>query len=343
MMTPQLDEPFIIANWVKMCLDAFEKQGLDAYDLMQSAQLCASELQSPLAPVHTDKINALFDAVIATTQCESIGIDAGKNISLTTFHALGYAVIASQSLWEGFSRVIRYNYGISNVTRLYLQTNGDEVELGVVREGEAPLHDAILDAAACMMVRICRFLTPQGTDLLRVSMGRDRPADYENYERYFRSPVSWGDSRYRLVFSRNYFHCRLPNADVLLANENERLCEIYFGRLFNRKLTQRVRSLLRQTMATEETSLQKVAHTLHLSERSLQRHLSQEGTNFRELVDEVRQEIAERYLKSSSMSISQIAYSLGFNDAGNFSRAFKRWFSCSPETYRQSLQESPLL
>ncbi|WP_157496820.1 AraC family transcriptional regulator [Hahella ganghwensis] len=342
-MMMQLREPFIISSWVNMCLDAFVKQGLDAKALLQSADLVESELDSPLLPVHIEKVNRLFDTAEKLSGCTCLGIEAGKNIHLTTFHALGYSVIASHSLWEGFSRIVQYHSGISNVARLYMRNEGDEVELGIVREETAAVHDTILDAALCTMIRICRFLAPQEPDLRHVSLGRQKDEGHENFDRFFRRPVQWGSSRYSLRFGRNFFHDRLNTADAMLASENERLCELYFGRLFNKQLTQQVRMILRKSPAKDEISLQHVAQILHLSERSLQRRLSQEGVCFRELVDELRQEDAERYLKSTTMSISQIAFRLGFNDAGNFSRAFKRWHSCSPESFRQNWRGSSVL
>ncbi len=339
-MTRQLREPFIISSWVNMCLDAFVGQGLDPRILLRSASLCETDIESSLMPVPVDKVNRLFDAAMVVSGSPCLGIEAGKNIHLTTFHALGYSVIASQSLWEGFTRIIRYQSSISNVARFYLHDDRDCVELGIIKDPSIELHEAILDAAMCTLIRICRFLSPSEPELISASLGRSRSEGHENFDRFFRHPVQWGENRYCLRFNRSFFHRRLPTADALLANENERLCEMYFGRLFNRQLTQQVRMLLRQALVSEDISLQSVAQMLHLSERSLQRRLSQEGVCFRDLVDELRQEDAERYLKSTSMSISQIAFRLGFNDAGNFSRAFKRWFSCSPESYRQNVRES---
>ncbi|OZG71653.1 AraC family transcriptional regulator [Hahella sp. CCB-MM4] len=339
-MTRQLREPFIISSWVNMCLEAFIGQGLDCRLLLRSANLCESDLESSLMPVPVEKVNRLFDTAVILSGSPCLGIEAGKNIHLTTFHALGYTVIASQSLWEGFSRIIRYQGGISNAARFYLHDDRDTVELGIIRDPSINLHDGILEASMCTLIRVCRFLSPTEPALTNVMLGRQRSEGYQHFDRFFRHPVHWGDNRYCLRFERSFFHRKLPTADAVLANENERLCETYFGRLFNRQLTQQVRMLLRQALVSDDISLQSIAQMLHISERSLQRRLSHEGVCFRDLVDELRQEDAERYLKSTSMSISQIAFRLGFNDAGNFSRAFKRWFSCSPESYRQNVRES---
>src|SRR5690606_32238103 len=92
---------------------------------------------------------------------------------------------------------------------------------------------------------------------------------------------------------------------------------------------------INQLLAQRNLGLADIAGRLKLSERSLQRQLNEEGTSFRELLEQLKKEAAQRYVDTTSMPVSQIAFILGFNDAGNFSRAFKRWFGCAPQQYRQ--------
>jgi AraC-like DNA-binding protein len=73
-----------------------------------------------------------------------------------------------------------------------------------------------------------------------------------------------------------------------------------------------------------------VATRLGMSQRTLARHLAEEGTNFSAMLTEIRRDLATRYLKDESLSISQIAWLLGFQDLGAFSHAFKRWNGTAP-------------
>jgi AraC-like DNA-binding protein len=73
-----------------------------------------------------------------------------------------------------------------------------------------------------------------------------------------------------------------------------------------------------------------IANRLGLSQRTLARHLGEEGTRFSELLTNIRRDLASRYLKDESLSISQIAWLLGFQDLGAFSHAFKRWHGTAP-------------
>jgi AraC-like DNA-binding protein len=79
-----------------------------------------------------------------------------------------------------------------------------------------------------------------------------------------------------------------------------------------------------------------VASELCMSERTLQRRLTEEGTSFAELVDDVRRETAKRYFRHGDFSPTDITFALGFSDPSNFYRACKRWFGCTPGHMRTS-------
>ena len=79
-----------------------------------------------------------------------------------------------------------------------------------------------------------------------------------------------------------------------------------------------------------------VAAAQHTSSRTLIRRLKQGGTSFQEILDDVRQTLARDYVLHSDMTVSDIAWRLGYQDPSNFGRAFRRWNSQSPRTFRKS-------
>jgi AraC-like DNA-binding protein len=85
-----------------------------------------------------------------------------------------------------------------------------------------------------------------------------------------------------------------------------------------------------------------LASALHLSERTLRRKLNEEGVQLRALVEQTRREQACRYLASSKLSVSEIAYRLGFAHPPAFHRAFRRWLKVSPLEYRREHSNSPV-
>ena len=83
-----------------------------------------------------------------------------------------------------------------------------------------------------------------------------------------------------------------------------------------------------------------VAAALHMSARTLQRKLENAGTGFARLLDDLRRELAERYLGDTRNSVSEVAFLLGFSQQSSLSRASNRWFGVSPTEYRRRSAET---
>lgn len=95
-----------------------------------------------------------------------------------------------------------------------------------------------------------------------------------------------------------------------------------------------IRALLIRDIANPPT-LAAIARLLEVSDRSLRRQLQDQGISFRDLLDELRMQIALKYLRKTRLANEDIALALGFSDAANFRRAFRRWTSKSPSEIRR--------
>jgi AraC-like DNA-binding protein len=104
----------------------------------------------------------------------------------------------------------------------------------------------------------------------------------------------------------------------------------------NATYTERVRACLMEILASGQYSVDDVASRLAVSRRTLQRHLSNEGTTFQEILDGLREQLARHYLSKSDYSSAQVAFLLGYEDPNSFSRAFRSWTGQTPEGVRAS-------
>jgi len=121
---------------------------------------------------------------------------------------------------------------------------------------------------------------------------------------------------------------------------HDRFAGEYLARFSESRVTHKARQVLCRLLPQGEPKREVVAQTLHLSQRTLQRRLQEEGTSFQTLLDDTRRELAEQYLAQPSMTLLEIAYLLGFADPSNFFRAFRRWFDATPGEYRARLLDA---
>jgi len=101
-------------------------------------------------------------------------------------------------------------------------------------------------------------------------------------------------------------------------------------------ITQSVRTMVRQLLPTGTASLELIAAQFDLHPRALHRRLSAEETTFGELIDNVRRETAEHYLRDTDISLSHLTRELGYAEQSVLTRSCRRWFGCSPSGFRNA-------
>ncbi len=82
-------------------------------------------------------------------------------------------------------------------------------------------------------------------------------------------------------------------------------------------------------------TLEQVADAMHLTSRTLIRRLQREQTAYRDVLESLRRDYAERLLQDARLNVADVAEILGYHEAANFSRAFRRWYGTSPAAWRR--------
>jgi len=191
-----------------------------------------------------------------------------------------------------------------------------------------------VDAIAATCVRQARLLhAPRPCDPLAVTFARPAPADLEPYRRVFRAPVRFAAAVNALEYSRLDMEDRLPAGHAELARENDDVLVRYLARLERTRVSSRVQQALLEALPDGAPSKPVIARKLGMSARNLQRHLANEGTSFAGLLNEARATLGRSYVDEGRLSVTEIAFILGFADTSTFSRAFKRWTGLSPRAY----------
>src|SRR5690606_4145779 len=133
---------------------------------------------------------------------------------------------------------------------------------------------------------------------------------------------------------------RLGGGNVELARHNDEVVARYLARIEREPGTSRLRSWLIDKLSAGEPSQQAAAKAMGMSLRNLQRRLAEDGTTYREVLSETRRELACSYLEEGRLSVTEIAFLLGFSDTSAFSRAFRRWTGEAPSTWSAANRSS---
>ena len=266
-----------------------------------------------------------------------LGIMLARELKLPLHGALGTAVMSSRTLGDAMELMTRYLTLRVPHLRVCKRETGNlawyvvhcDIDLG-------PLHGFIMDAMLFGCVSMGAQLTGSVIDGLRIVRRGTEPAYFQRFRSQIPVPVEFGATENALVIPVGRLSLPVRFTDDQLAASSKAQCEEAL-----RQLTEdagfacRVRRVI-ETSHPFPPKLARVAATLFVSERTLKRRLQEEDASFQQLVDQVRLERAQDLLRSTTMNLSQIADALGYADAANFTRAFKRWTGSSPSHYRIS-------
>jgi AraC-like DNA-binding protein len=343
---PARGAPSTIASWTASLVRALDASGVDGRALAARAGIDAAALESPDARVSRAALTRLWQLAVEATGDPGFGLEAGRHVSQTTFHALGYAVLASATLREAHERIIRYRRVIGDVVQLSLTDVGDRCRFAIdVSAGPGVPFEAV-DAFASVCVRQARILRgDRSFEPLRVSLVRPEPPDPGRFRAAFRAPVEFGQPANFIEYARADMDAPLPAGNAEIARANDDVLVRYLARLDDARVSSRVQAAVLAALPDGAPSKQAIARKLGMSPRNLQRRLEEEGTSFKQLLAEARIDLAKSHITEGRSSVTEIAFVLGFADTSAFSRAFKRWTGASPTEFaareREGHADSP--
>ena len=277
---------------------------------------------------------ALHGAATATST-PHFGLLLSRKQTFAVLGAVGFAMMEAPTIHAAIDNLNRYLH-LHNSGALTVLSVGRNVATWSfeVRLEDAPALTQQLDLASGIGANIMRQLVGYSWAASSVHLQHSAPSNVRPYAQLFRCPVFFNQDFTGLVFDRRVLDQRIENSNQQLF------------RILNSYLLQQEKeapkdfvSLVRETIAhalhESSCSVESVAHRLALSPRTLQRRLKTQDSNFKQLLGEVRNRIAQQYLTDTSVPLTRIAVLLGYSELAAFSRSFRRDFGLSPRSWRE--------
>ncbi len=271
---------------------------------------------------------------VEVTNNPYFGLTVARHVHISNLHALGYALAASTTLMDFCRRLQRYFRLVSQAANVGVTETESEVFLRF--EHLVEISGETEDAFFSFLVLTMRLLYKRGFNPVRVEFHRPMPREGPGpYKVLMRAPVSFSHAAGMLVFEKTDLLEPLDGSCPELAHVNDNIVVSYLARLDKNDVITGVTQKIIEFLPDGDCTRDKVANALCMSPTGLQSKLSQRGTNFQQLLDGTRKELACSYLRQAARSVTEITFLLGFTDTSNFTRAFKRWTGVSPTEFRQ--------
>jgi AraC-like DNA-binding protein len=319
-------------------------KGAPEAGLVEAAGIDLAGLEDADRRLPFPRYQALMRAASRLCGDPAFALHWGRDVDLAQISIVGLIALASRDMMDAFAQLNRFGQLVV------------EVEV----EGAAPSRFAhAVDARGAWIVdrRVPMRDFPEFTELtfarmisgsrrfgdtpfvLAVEVTHAAPAHAAEYERVFGAPVTFAAPWNAMRVDTSWFGRPVAIEPryvfgVLARHADEMLAALQTAT----SLRARVERALMPTLHTGETTMTGVAASLGLSRSTLARRLRDEGVTFAEVLADLRRRLAVEYLKNRRVSVSEIAYLLGFSDPAAFSRAFRRWTGEAPRDLARRVQ-----
>lgn len=227
---------------------------------------------------------------------------------------------------------------VNGVVSYHLADDGENVVLTAVTDN--PIYQPPFapqeDSGASFIVSSRRTAYGYELDLVEVRLQHSATSCKGDYYGFFRCSVHFDSDASAIFFSRADLDRPLPAANRELAQANDRILTDFLGKLHEADLVTGVKTAIAQELPSGSPTGEDIAKSVFLSPRALNRRLTAMGTNYSQLLEAVRYELAEQYVADPSLSLSELSFLLGFSELSAFSRAFRRWSGQSPSAAREA-------
>ena len=314
-------------------------EGLETKDSLAGVHLSAAKLRSPETRVSLNQAIQCCRNAIRLSLDPFFAYHTGLLFHISTFGMYGFAILSSTDIREASRFAQQYQhlaFPTANVT-FKEETDYAEwiIEPAPVPSVDPPLYKFIVEMhfgiATCLHRDV---LGPSFAPLeLHVTYAS---ADTKSAAEVFGCPVIFSQTQNRLLLDKHWLDSPASLGNETTYQELLIICDKLMNEM---ELRAGIASSIREALLinlARPMSFDLVARQLKMSSRTLKRRLADEGISYREIVQELRTQVAIKYLRDTDLNIEDIASCLGFRDVTNFRRAFRRWTKKTPREFRRS-------
>ncbi len=328
----------------KELIDDLRRDGHAVAHLLSDAGVRPRQLEGDEPFLPFEKIARIWEAAAEMTGDDLIGFRRGQSSELRLGGLITYVGMAAPTLADLIRNVARYRRVFSDA--IELDTSGLETGGITTWHFRVPTqmrHRQNLEFNSASLTMAARKLTGRNLHPVKVTFHHPRNEHVQDFERFFGCKVAFGAKRNMIRFRDKDLRLPLLTADDNLHEILKKYCDDILGRKRDipSGLVSQVERLAMDRLTSGTATQDVIAGELGMSKRTLSRRLAEEGTKFQSVIESLRQALARDYIAESNLSLTEIAFLLGYRDASSFSTAFRRWTGKPPREMRGMATGTP--
>jgi AraC-like DNA-binding protein len=320
----------------RLAIARLKSAGVPVAPLLKRVGLTPEAIADPEERLSVRSQITLLDEAAIALKDDCLGFTLARDFDPREIGLLYYVMASSQTLGDGLKRVARYSK-ITNEALGVGYREGNRLVVSLSYSG-VPRHSDRHQMEFCMfgVLRVCRMLTGQNLIPQHFAISHHRSEGTSEMARFVGTKVEFGADTDEFALNVNARGLPLIHADSHLNDLLLKYCEAALAdrRGDMSQLRTRVENAISSVLPHGKARVEDVARSLGMSKRTLARRLSDEGLNFTEILQQLRRDLAVRYLDDRRLHVSKIAWLVGFHEVSAFTHAFKRWTGKTPSEIR---------
>ena len=328
--------PSIAVTSTLAMLRTAEARGIAVGDVLGREGVSRALLEDPDARLPASTVIAIWNTLRERCADPALQLAAPTSLPFGAYRVIDYLVAASVTVGDGVQRFARFFGLIAEGVSLSVAESAGGRCLCLATSIGGPVPPVYVDYVFAALVSRIRMRIRPALRVRSVDLRQSEPKASAPWRDVFQAPIRFGAPADRLCFDVAEWKAPTENGDaalVALLEEHARIMAQRTPRAssgFPEEVQRAIASRL-----PEGASIEEVAGALSMSVRTLQRKLIASGTTFRHASEAVMARLAEGYLTDPAVSVSEVAFLLGFSEQSAFNRAFRRWTGESPGRWRR--------
>lgn len=339
-----INNPTTPAQYVVILIDLARQRGVSAAALLEGTSLSESGLATMGARVNEDDFAQIIENAYRLTGDKALGLHLGKRLNLSAHATVGQAFMTCENLEQVLNFFLKYYHILAPGLELKYEQRDGRCWLtpSTPNEDLRPdfshelLFSALVNSIDMLLGTAGVSQADNQSIAWRLELPYGEPSYLDEYQDMFGEELYFSCQQGRISFSDAWLDAQLPSSNPALLALYEQECQRLLADLQDDDtLTERTLQLLRK-LEGHYPQMPQVADMLNYSPRTYRRRLGAEDASFQQLLDQVRQEHATHYLKTTRLPLASIAFMIGFNDVSNFRRAYIKWTGRTPKDTRHA-------
>ncbi|EAQ35138.1 transcriptional regulator, AraC family protein [Nitrobacter sp. Nb-311A] len=339
-MNPSTKDKIYSVAKIATIVDLLRDEGIPAKEALADISLSPEQLRSPATKVSAAQVLQSYRNAIKLSTHPRFAYHAGLKSCVSTYGIYGLAILSCTDFRNTMAFAAAYHQLATPMMEICFKEEGSTAVWIVTPTHDLDIDDRlyrfIVEFQMAVHLSLHRNIMGPAFKPALIDYALRRPHDDGSGTAFFDCPILYDKPENRFTFDAAWLDRRPDYGNELTYAELRQLCDGLLKQLkLGAGVAGEVRGLILANLSMP-IEFKRIAKYLNMSERSLRRRLQEEGTSFRQLADELKAQIAIKYIRDTDLSVEEIAFALGFGDAASFRHAFRRWTNATPQDYRKS-------